>query len=341
VPSTNPTPGYQGLGGVEAASAGEAWSVGEGQDGKTLALHWNGSAWQEYLPPNPPTNNEVYLKSVAETAPSDVWAVGSYYDNNHIGQPLAEHWDGAHWTIVPTLTALPGDSYVFLSAIKMISHTNGWAVGSEGTSTSVKSVIEHWNGSKWTRMASPNAATGSNNLTSLAVLSSSNIWASGEGEAYNSVLLHYNGATWSIVHTNPARIKALASVSSSEIFDVGYQPSNSIEQSYAEKYNGSSWMHQITPNAGSDQVELEGAAAVSANEVFAVGAHGNGTTTISPFAIMWNGTSWIASHPLAIGWSAFYGAAAIPGTKDAFAVGYSKDFGNGAYQTLVERVHCL
>jgi hypothetical protein len=128
------------------------------------------------------------------------------------------------------------------------------------------------------------------------------------------------------------------------MFDVGYSGFVSNAKTYAEKYNGSSWTHQTTPNVGSDAVWITGGAAVSANEVFAVGYHGGPTPTTpyKPFAMMWNGTSWVPSQPLTVGTvgeDLLNAATAIPGTKDALAVGFVRNF--GGLQPLIERVHCL
>ena len=342
VPSTSPVNGFQDLYAVDAASNSEAWAVGEGSKYRTLALHWNGSTWKQYVTPNPVTlaGNDVNFKAVSETAPNDVWAIGNYEDSSYIVHTLAEHWDGVQWKIVPTPATPPGDTGFGLWAMKMISHDNGWAAGSEYVAGSAKTLIEHRNGSTWTRVPSPNATLSLNELNSLAVVSPTDIWASGGSSNGTSVVLHYDGTQWTLSHTIVAEVDALAAASSTEVFDVGYYPNST--QTYAEKYDGSSWTPQVTPNAGSDNVSISGAAAVSAKEVFAVGYHQTGTTNdAKPFAMMWNGTSWVASPPRARNASYLNAITAIPGTKDAFAVGFSRDYSNGTDQLLIERVHCL
>jgi hypothetical protein len=342
LPSTNPTYGLQNLHAVEAASNSDAWAVGEDQGSKTLALHWNGATWTRFTTLNPVTNHEVQLSSVSEVASNDVWAVGSYSDSSWIVHTVAEHWDGAHWTIVPTPPTPSGARSLVLEAVKMIAHDNGWAVGSENTSGSNMTVIEHWDGHSWTRVPSPNAAVSINDLRSIAVISPSDIWATGNAYGLGSIVLHYDGANWALARTVPVNLEALAAASGSEIFNVGYYNKNSINQSYAEEYHGTTWLQQTTPNAGTDTVVVYGAAAVSATEVFAVGFHYHTAgSTNQPFAMMWNGTSWVLSQPLAVDSTVLNAVAAIPGTKDAFAVGISHNTTTDTYKTLIERVHCL
>ena len=343
VPSTNPTPTFQTLYSVEAVSTTEAWAVGLGPDQKTFALHWNGAGWTQIPTANPTSSVEAHLTSVAEIAPNDVWAVGDYTDSDQTNHSLAEHWDGAHWTLVTTAPPSNTGDPTDLQSVKVISHTNAWAVGAEylpSTST-YKTFVEHWNGTAWTQVASPSVATTANYLMSLAVVSPSNIWASGSLFNENGIVLHYNGSTWTLSHTTTAHLAGLATASISEVFDVGDFTSNSMSKSYVEKYNGSSWTSQATPNAGSDQVVLNSAAAVSASQVFAVGYHYS-TATTQPFAVMWNGTSWVSSQPLTLNSSSSFNAVtAIPGTKDAFAAGYSYNRSNNQTQTLLERAHCV
>jgi hypothetical protein len=343
VPSTNWTTGNQNLFAVDASSSSDAWAVGQGPSTKSLALHWNGATWTQSSTPAPLVTNKGFkLTAVSEVAPNDVWAMGYYKDSSLVVHTLAEHFDGTHWTIVPMPPTPAGDRGLNLDAVKMITHANGWAVGSEYTASSNRTVIEHWDGISWTRVPSPNASTNINELDSLAVISPTNIWASGTAFQLGSIVLHYDGNTWALVRTVPASLEALAAASTSEIFDVGYYQKGSINQTYAEEYFGTTFLQQATPNAGADTTEVFGAAAVSTNEVFAVGYHHSSITSLNkPFAMMWNGTSWVLGQPRSVASDVLNAVTAIPGTKDAFAVGLSFNNTSGDYKTLTERVHCL
>jgi len=61
------------------------------------------------------------LESVAGTSATDTWAVGST-----AGQTLILHWDGSHWTRVPSPNLGPSDD---LNAVAASAASNVWAVG--------------------------------------------------------------------------------------------------------------------------------------------------------------------------------------------------------------------
>ena len=78
------------------------------------------------------------LYDVADLSPANAWAVGQGKD----ARPLAEHWDGTAWSVVPVpVPAVPsGTSFAnaTLSRISAVSATDIWAVGTttaiQGTS---------------------------------------------------------------------------------------------------------------------------------------------------------------------------------------------------------------
>src|SRR5437870_4001396 len=95
------------------------------------------------------------------------------------------------WHIVASPNPGPGSS---LNAIKAISATNVWAVGSLGSSA----LIEHWNGKQWSLVSSPTVGTGSS-LSSLTALSATDIWAVGtlsNSSLTQPLIEHYNGTQW-------------------------------------------------------------------------------------------------------------------------------------------------
>ncbi len=92
------------LWGVTAISAADAWTVGYSSDNSTLALHWNGTTWQD----ESPVNQTVNLQDVAASGPDNVWAAGIYYNSDGTGPYLAaDHWNGTSWTEHP-IPDLPG-----------------------------------------------------------------------------------------------------------------------------------------------------------------------------------------------------------------------------------------
>ena len=82
------------LNAVAATTATDAWAVGEYDTGtgtRTLALHWDGSAWTQATTPNlgGSSVDDAFAAVGASTA-GDVWAVGRYY-NGSVDQSMAVH----------------------------------------------------------------------------------------------------------------------------------------------------------------------------------------------------------------------------------------------------------
>src|SRR6266516_1447972 len=101
------------LNGVTEAAPGDGWAVGTVSDtsslaSRTLAFHWNGTAWTRSPTPDPAgpaLPNQ--LDAVAARATNDVWAAG--YDNYPGEASLVLHWNGTAWRQVsgaPNIGAL-------------------------------------------------------------------------------------------------------------------------------------------------------------------------------------------------------------------------------------------
>ena len=74
----------------------------------------------------------------------------------------------------------PGAVDNFLNGVTVTSAGNAWAVGDYSNSTTdSETLILHWNGRTWTRVASPNPGGTSNKLWAVAAASASNAWVVG------------------------------------------------------------------------------------------------------------------------------------------------------------------
>lgn len=132
------------LWGITAISAADAWTVGYSSNNSTLALHWNGTAWQD----ESPANQTVNLQNVAASGPDNVWAAGIYYNSDGTGPYLAaDHWNGASWTEYP-IPDLPGmASYVFPLGLTVDNAGKPWIAAYSNRAD--RTVYFHWNGSAW------------------------------------------------------------------------------------------------------------------------------------------------------------------------------------------------
>jgi hypothetical protein len=91
--------------------------------------------------------------------------------------------------------------YNDLTAIAAVSSNNIWAVGNSNNGS--QTLIEHWNGSRWSIVASSNPGSVGNLLNAVAVVSASNAWTVGEYSSTNyaslSLIENWNGSSWSVV----------------------------------------------------------------------------------------------------------------------------------------------
>ena len=159
VSSTAPT-GY--LQSVSSVSATDAWAVGGTSwwnPSHTLAEHWDGTSWTTVT--TPVEGGSAIFAGVTATSSTNAWAVGS------IGpgpgdpadtSPLIEHWDGSTWAAQPFAVPTTGGQ---LAATAATSSDDAWAVGHTGAAsegTGQETLIEHWDGSSWTRVSTPSRA---------------------------------------------------------------------------------------------------------------------------------------------------------------------------------------
>src|SRR6185437_11235143 len=123
---------------VAIESACDAWAVGiQFGSGTTATLteHWSGSAWTVVPSPAPGTVSQ--LRSVRGTSTTDVWAVGSYFDDAaNMNKTLILHWDGRTWTQVTSPNPSSTDNELY--GVRAVSGTDAWAVGFSVTGSTDK-----------------------------------------------------------------------------------------------------------------------------------------------------------------------------------------------------------
>jgi hypothetical protein len=251
---------------VAATSPTNVWAVGYesgvgSNEIQTLAERWNGTSWSIVASPSvPQTTNFLY--GVATVSANDVWAVGAYFDNATIRyHTLIEQWNGTAWSIVSSpngntpgpKSGLPGSN--ILTGVTAISASDIWAVGSDTTIT----LAEHWNGTAWSIVPSPNPTTTNNNVLYAinAVPGTQSYIAAGTATAQGGIATH--GVTRSSSHGGP-------------------RSSIPTSKTLAESWNGASWSLLSTPNLNSYTNGLSGIAAASATTIWAVGVYQAGAS---------------------------------------------------------------
>ena len=258
--SPNPSTTGNSFSGVAANSANDIWAVGSYESRSkpyVLIEHWNGSSWS--ISPSPNTGENSWLQGVVASSATNAWAVGTYSDSSGASRALIEQWNGTSWNIVANPN-VPGSSSDSLYAVTSFSASNVWAVGYYRSGSGIgQTLVEHWDGTSWSVVPSPNPGADYDTLSSVArVKGTTQVWAVGS--------------------------------------DVN---SNNDEQTLIERWNGTSWKVIASPNLGSEENFLSGVSAISASDIWAVGDDFNislgSTQTLTE---QWNGTSWsVVSSP--------------------------------------------
>jgi hypothetical protein len=250
VPS--PSPGFpsgpSNLSGVSAVSASGAWAVGSYGLGsfahpvKTLVLSWNGTRWAQVPSPSPGGVNGSQLLGVT-AAPGSAWAVGSAD-----GATLALRWNGSRWARVPTPS--PGASAT-LNAVTAVSSSDVWAVGWTALGSASgphRTLVLHWDGTRWARVASPSPPAASSGLNGISAISAASAWAVGDAvrkQNATALILHWNGARWVTV-PGPSQgfsiLSGVSEVSARDALAVGTAGTGLNAAALALRWNGSRWV---------------------------------------------------------------------------------------------------
>jgi len=241
VPSPDPSTADNELAGVAASSATNVWAVGreyavppDGGEGPphTLIEHWNGNSWRVVSSPNPTSWDQ--LGAVAATSTSNAWAVGLDFTRSGAEKTLIEHWNGTAWQQVASPNRAASTPVAdSLSGVTAASAANVWAVGGYFNGAGGQTLAEHWNGTNWTIVPSPDpgGSAHSNALAGVAFTPTGTAWAVGtyyDGTALQTLILGWNGTAWKpVASPNPggtARDNALsgaAATSTTNIWAVG------------------------------------------------------------------------------------------------------------------------
>jgi hypothetical protein len=198
--------------GVSCPSRANCWAVGNYMptpSGSQLneVVHWNGRKWSRVIVPSPSGGSELF--GVSCPSPGSCWAVGTYFTYvRGVTTTLNEalHWNGHRWSLVATPDQAAPGSGNELTDVSCTSPANCWAVGGYGNIFGYPvgfpelNQALHWNGRKWTLVATPDPAgttlTAINGLNGASCASAARCWAVGDLGLWNEAL-RWNGSRWS------------------------------------------------------------------------------------------------------------------------------------------------
>jgi hypothetical protein len=308
-----PTPNVQffdeNLLAVSAASGSDVWATGStNQTGfkstNPITAHFDGTTWTIVSTPATTGGSKSILDGVVNFGGGNVWAVG----RGRNAHALIEHLTPNGWTIVPSPDPVlkSGSSFASstLTGISAISPSDIWAVGTysvvTGTVSDSFTLVEHYNGSTWSIVASPNPAPrhplngARQTLNAVRMVSSTDGWAvgntfdtaSGSFQPNGGLILHWNGLSWSVDSTPVIAsmnvISGISGASSSDLWAVGEGLDTSgsipIDRAQTLHRNASGWTAASTPTGTGDSL-LNGVSALSGGEAWAVGSTSDSSTS--------------------------------------------------------------
>ena len=248
---------------------------------------------------------------------------------------MIEHWDGRVWKLTdsPGPNSVGSTSYTLVD-VSALSVGDIWAVGRTSQGNGAATLVEHWNGLKWRVVPSPNTGYPSNALLGVETLASDDVWAAGYSRGASAgepLAIHWDGATWSVVPT-PARpdryvsevLWGVSAVSPSDVWAVGHSLRGweGPRLPLALHWDGVRWTRVPVPNPWEAGAELNGVAAISSDDVWAVGARPTTPGLYESIIQHWDGVAWnVVPTPHPGSDDALSGIVAVS-ASNVFAVGY-------------------
>jgi hypothetical protein len=208
---------------------------------------------------------------------------------------------GADWTLINSPNA--NNQANELHGVSAAAENDAWAVGTvyaDNTFTKSRTLIEHWDGTRWSVVKSPNTSASINILEAVAAVSANDVWAVGigiTGFSTTPLIEHWNGIAWSIV-ANPGTtvggLAGVAVVAANDVWAVGTGLTGDEDSTLTLHWNGAAWSLVPSPNVGPEVDNgLAGVTAIASDDVWAVGTQ-QPTSLTAPHTLTlhWDGTAW-------------------------------------------------
>ena len=302
--------------------------------------------WTVQPTPTPAGAKSPDLVGVSCASTTACTAVGRYFTSN-VGVTLAERWNGTTWRIESTPVVV-GSRENDLNAVSCPSTNRCTAVGDSIVGGNGAELVEYWNGSGWAIQPTPSTS----DADLLAVSCPSITTCTAVGDYINASVVvtlaeRWNGSSWTVQPTsNPGSgsdlLQGVACPTSTVCTAVGsYSSSSGPSVTLAERWNGSTWAVQPTPNpAGAARSVLVAVSCSSPSACTAVGDYPSpaGAGALVAFAERRNGANWtIESTPAPAGaTSDSLQGVSCPSTSNCAAVGSYED-SSGVRRTLAEQ----
>jgi hypothetical protein len=239
----------------------------------------------------------------------------------------------ANWTLINSPNA--NNQANELHGVSAAAENDAWAVGTayaDNTFTKSKTLIEHWDGTHWSVVKSPNTSASINILEAVAAVAANDVWAVGigiTGFSTTPLIEHWNGTAWSIVNpgTTVGGLFGVAVVSANDVWAVGTGLNGDEDATLTLHWNGSAWSLIPSPNVEPEVDNgLAGVTVIASDDVWAVGTQRPTSLTAShTLALHWDGTAWsiVPSANTSQTSSNHLLAAAAVASDDVWATGFT------------------
>jgi hypothetical protein len=293
-PTPNPSqPNVDQLKKLTTISSDNVWAIGG--HGQSTSLRWDGTQWSEVSIPPIVNRGSVgvtnYLEDLVSTSSSDIWAVGSMDSLEGGLWTLTIHWNGTEWMQIPSPNKTGPNGIVYSQALNSavaFGPNDVWAAGYYRVGNTEHTLVEHWDGTQWSIVASPDGPTGDGLLRGMSGSSPTDVWAVGEYQKTDfnvmakGLTLHWNGTVWSvIVPPNPSPwgvnpLNHVVALAPSDAYAVG-QWENATQglSTYVIHWDGAAWTQissQDAPGSGTGWNQLNDIAKDSSGGLWTAGS---------------------------------------------------------------------
>jgi hypothetical protein len=170
---------------------------------RTLVESWDGAHWSVVPNPNPVAAGDGF-RGVSCASTDACMAVGFSGSNNGPLATLTEFWNGSRWSVVPSPNPVSGSNE--FNGVSCAGEDACTAVGVSGNSSGVTTtLIESWNGSRWSVVPSPNPGPGVTWLNGVSCAATDACNAAGyyftKTGTPRTLIESWDGTRWSVVPT--------------------------------------------------------------------------------------------------------------------------------------------
>jgi hypothetical protein len=262
------------------------------KQGAGVAAHdasLTGSGWK-VVPSHNLSGQDNVLAAVSAASFTDAWAVGAYYKCVIcVLNTVAHHFDGTRWTAYPLPNV--GMQENVLDAVSMPGPNDAWAVGYYvNGSFKQKTLIEHFDGSKWSVVPSQSPGKLKNILYGVAAISDSDVWAVGEAQDtdgdWRTLAERWDGSRWAVVPAvDPGlsgnQLYAVRAIASDDVYAVGQRADAGFpNHALIEHWDGTAWTVVLGPVDLSASALPLGLTTASADPLTVVGQQ---ETDVAPY----------------------------------------------------------